>query len=196
MCLLAPSVNLRWVIRARDQGKAAATFPLTSEMCLLDLSYSAGPSLHQFEGSTLLPISMGVCLLCGCLLLPKSEYSLSKGPMNWGSHKYLDIPWAHHLTFQVTFFLSYEKKDWTKKYLQSSFHNPITWAPPLAFYSSPLCSQRFPQSLSTSQSWALPQLSASSNYWRKKQIVHKRKEVWGALFQKHSYHCFHFLHWL
>lgn len=55
-------------------------------MHLQHLSYTIGPSLHQFEGSTLLPISMGVCLLWICFLLPKSEYSLSKGPMNWGDH--------------------------------------------------------------------------------------------------------------
>lgn len=41
---LALTVDLRWVIRARDQGKPS-TFFLANGMCLLDLYYSAGPPL-------------------------------------------------------------------------------------------------------------------------------------------------------
>lgn len=133
---LASLVDLRWIIRARDQEKAA-TFPLTNGTCLLDLSCSPGPLLHQFEGSPWLPISMGMCLFY-TFLLSKCAHSSSKGGMNWGLEQLCHIstwmsPGLITLLCGRQFFSAKKKGGWNRKCLWSSFHNPITRAPLSAF---------------------------------------------------------------
>lgn len=114
---------------------------------------------------------MHMCLFCTSFLLPKCAHSSSNIAVNWGSGEELcDIstwksPKVIILLSGPQFFSAVKQGSWTRKCLQSSFHNPITWAPPSVFESLPFCYQRSTPATLHAQSQALSQLSAFSNYW-------------------------------
>lgn len=130
-----------------------------------------------------------MCLFCTSFLLPKCAHSSSNIAVNWGSGEELcDIstwksPEVIILLSGPQFFSAVKQGSWTRKCLRSSFHNPITWAPPAVFESPPFCYQRSTPATLHAQSQALFQLSAFSNYWREIQVVHKMKKV-GELFSR------------
>lgn len=106
-----------------------------------------------------------MCLFCTSFLLPKCAHSSSNVAVNWGSGEELcDIstwksPEVIILLSGPQFFSAMKQGSWTRKCLRSSFHNPISWAPPAVFGSLPFCYQRSPPATLHAQSGFIPTLS-------------------------------------